>query len=153
MESKPEAPNEEPTTEENGAETNNDGDNSLTFQEAVGHWEEQENATKEITLPVRNDNGEIVGETTWRYRMLNEEERRDAENAAVNIDTKRNSEEITMESDALKDKLIEYGVVDGPEGFRNKKAHRQAIPSHQKEELADAIDNFSAMPREVREGF
>jgi len=154
METESEAPNEEPTTEENRADTDADaGEEELSFQQAVGHWEEQQSTHKRITLPVRNANGETVGEVTWRYRMLTEEQRREAEQAAVNIDTSRNREEVTTDSGALKNKLIEHGVVDGPDGFENKAAHRKAIPDHQKEPLADAIDSFSEMPEEVREGF
>lgn len=156
MESEPEAPNKEPTTEENRAANDadaSDGEEELSFQAAVGHWEEQQNSTKSITLPVRNSNGDAVGSVTWRYRMLTEEERREAEQAAISIEQSRNKEEINTDSGALKDKLIEHGVVDGPEGYENKRAHRGAIPDHQKEPLADAIDSFSEMPEEVREGF
>lgn len=156
MESDTEAPNEGPTTEENRAANDADaGEESgeLTFQQAVGHWEEQQSTHKSITLPVRNKNGETVGEVTFKYRMLTEEERREAEQAAVNIETSRNKEEVTTDSGALKNKLIEHGVVDGPEGFQNNNAHRSAMPDHIKEPLADAIDAFSEMPEEVREGF
>jgi len=154
MESESNAPNEERTTEEPSGENDPDaGDSELTFQQAVGHWEEQQATTKTITLPVRNKNGEPVGEVSFRYRMLSEEERREAEQAAVNISTKRNKEEITTDSGALKNKLIEHGVVDGPSGFENRKAQRTALPDHIKEPLANAIDTFSEMPEEVREGF
>jgi len=156
MESETEAPNEEPTTEANRAEIEDaggEGEEELSFQQAVGHWEEQQSTHKRITLPVRNSNGETVGEVTFRYRMLSEEQRREAEQAAVNIETSRNKEEVTTDSGALKNKLIEHGVVDGPEGFNNKRAHRAAMPDHIKEPLANAIDEFSEMPEEVREGF
>jgi len=156
MSSEPNAPNEERTTEENRAANDadaGDGEEELSFQQAVGHWEEQQSTHKSITLPVRNKNGEPVGEVTFVYRMLTEEQRREAEQAAVNIDTSRNREEVTTDSGALKNKLIEHGVVDGPDGFDNRAGQRKAMPDHIKEPLADAIDSFSEMPEEVREGF
>ena len=154
MSSEPNAPNKERTTEENRAENDADaGEEELSFQQAVGHWEEQQSTHKSMTLPVRDKNGEPVGEVLFRYRMLSEEERREAEQAAINVETSRNKEEVTTDSGALKNKLIEHGVVDGPEGFENKRAHRKAMPDHIKEPLADAIDSFSEMPEEVREGF
>jgi hypothetical protein len=154
LSSEPNAPNTERTTEENRAENDADaGEEELSFQQAVGHWEEQQSTHKSMTLPVRDKNGEPVGEVLFRYRMLSEKERREAEQAAINVETSRNKEEVTTDSGALKNKLIEHGVVDGPEGFENKRAHRKAMPDHIKEPLADAIDSFSEMPEEVREGF
>lgn len=147
------APNEERTTEEPSGENDSGETEELDFQQAVGHWEEQRSTHKSMTLPVRNKNGEPIGEVTFRYRMLSEDERREAEQAAVNIETKRNKEEITTDSGALKNKLIEHGVVSGPSGFDNTTGQRKAMPDHIKDPLADAIDNFSEMPEEVREGF
>lgn len=149
-----EPPNEGDTTEkstESNAASADSGE--MDFQSAVGHWEQQANAVKSITLPVRDAGGEVVGETTWKYRMLTEEERREVENAAVKIETKRNKEEITHDSAAAKNKLIELGVVEGPPGFENREPQRKAIPDHIKEHLSTAIDEFSEMPSEVREGF
>lgn len=152
MEQDTNAPNEERTAEES-LPTNSEAGGEMDFESAVGQWESQTNAIKEITLPVRNHEGEVVGETSWRYKMLTEEERREIENAAVSIETKRNEEKLSHDSAAAKDKIIELGVVEGPPGFENRKAQRRAIPDHTKDRLSSAIDDFSEMPSEVREGF
>lgn len=131
----------------------NSGLSELDWGEASSKWEAQRNSRKEISLPVRDENGNVSGKVTFEYRMLTEDERRDAENAATSIEVKRNKEEVTTDSGALKRTLIKHGVTDGPEGFRTEERFIRSMPDHIKEPLASAIDEFSEMPMEVEEGF
>lgn len=144
------APNEEQTTEEDRA----DNDTAeLNWSEAEEAFQAVRETRKRITFPVFNEAGEIVGEVTFEYRMLKEREHNEAEDAAVKIEAKRNKEEITTDSGALKDTLIKHGVTDGPPGFSNTAPERNKLPPYIKEGLASAIEDFSEMPEEDREGF
>lgn len=149
--STPDAPNEEPEAESTDAE------NELTFAEIkeVDNRLRSKRKTIHIAVPDPDDpDGDPQGTATFEYRMLTEEELDEAEDAAVSISTERNAQEVTTDSGALRATLIKYGVTSGPEGFKlnNERAARE-LPRYIKEPLANAIEDFTQMPEEAREGF
>ena len=137
--------NEPETTEEPSAETSD-----ATWEEVVSHDRELKSQRKTIEIAFPEDPSRSV---TFEYRMLSETERDEAEDAATNIDTSRNKTEITTDNGALRRTLIKHGVTDGPEGFKATERYIDQMPHWVKEPLANAIENFTEMDEETREGF
>jgi hypothetical protein len=149
------SPANEPGTTEEPTE-NNAGSESLSFEEiqSLDKRLKAKRKTIEIAIPDPDNPETVAGVAEFEYRMLSEDEKDEAEDAAVNIETKRNKEEISTDSGALRATLIKHGVTSGPEGFKlNNERYARELPSYLKEPLAEAIENFSEMPEEDRAGF
>lgn len=146
----------EPTSDTTDT-TENDGEReSLSFSEIqnLDNRLKAKRKTIKIAIPDPDDPKEVAGVAEFEYRMLTEDEKDEAEDAAVSISTERNKEEIKTDSGALRATLIKYGVTSGPEGFKlNNERYARQLPSYIKEPLADAIENFSSMPESDRAGF
>lgn len=133
-----------------------DGMEELSFDEIkrADRKIKSQRKTIHIAVPHPEDPEEISGVATFTYRMLSEEEADEAEDAAVNVETKRNKEEVTTDTGALRATLIKYGVTEGPAGFKlnNERAARE-LPRYIKEPLANAIEDFNEMEESERVGF
>lgn len=153
------APNEEQTTEANGgvniAETPEEdprepsGGDRLDWQSARERIEELRNQrkTRRYTL----GDGSFM---EFEIRMLDQDEHDAAEDAAVNIEERRNKREVVTDSGAIKDIIIKYGVVSGPEGFDpERKADREALPYQVRDDLAESIEEFSQLDEESERAF
>lgn len=154
------SPANEPGTTEEPSETNDvaesEGAGSLSFDEIQQVDRRLKAQRKEIDIAIPNPENpeEPAGVAEFEYRMLTEDEKDEAEDAAINIDTSRNREEVTTDSGALRATLIMHGVTSGPEGFKlNNERFARQLPSYIKEPLAEAIENFTEMPEEDRAGF
>lgn len=142
------AENDPQTTEE--PIENNEGPVEASWDDAQSHNQRLKSQRKTIDIAFPEDPDKFV---RFEYRMLSESEIDEAENAAVNIQTSRNKQEITTDSGALRKVLIKHGVTEGPEGFKATERYVESMPTWIKRPLADAIENFTEMPEEAREGF
>lgn len=153
--------NEPDTTEENqptnndaGSEMMSDGEaepEALSWEEAMNHNQRLQSQRKTIQISVPGADGEKFVE--FEYRMLTESEIDAAEDASVNIESKRNKQEITTDSGALRRSIIKSGVTDGPPGFKATEAYIEQMPHWIKEPLSSAIESFAEMDPVTREGF
>lgn len=90
----------------------------------------------------------------FTYRALTE-----SESDAIRMDARRTpaangdlSSGLDMEK--FRTKIIKTGVTDGPDGFtKNSESHAEKLPDALREELADAIVDFSDMDEETRVNF
>ena len=107
---------------------------------------EQRNRTKTITVP-------LAGlDATFTYRQIPQaEEDRIADLIKVETPTRKRGEPtVNMNTALVKYERFKAGVVSGPDGFSvHNRADYESIPAAVRDEILDAIDQFSEMPDEL----
>lgn len=128
----------------------NEEPTEASWEDVQSHNSRLKSERKTIQISFPGDEDRYV---EFEYRMLSESEIDEAEDAAVNIETRRNKQEVTTDSGALRTVIIKNGVTSGPEGFKATERYIETMPSWIKRPLANAIENFTEMEEETREGF
>lgn len=126
---------------------------TASFDEGLqrANRELQKRKTRRYELPSEEGEEPIVWEFT--IKKLTGEERDEVEDEAIEFTEKRNETNVEMNTGRLKKEQIKRGVVDGPEGFKLTDRHIEKLPYEVRDDLADAIENFSTLDEEERIAF
>jgi hypothetical protein len=124
----------------------------VSWDEAQAHFAERKNETRDLAADLGG--GRIA---TFTVRGLDDDEQADVEQASVNVKRKkrrRGEDEINLDSQAMKDTMLKYGIVSGPDGFKpHREDHRQQLPPGVKDELVDEIEDLSSLDVAERDQF
>jgi|GEM_PF-3583638 len=96
-----------------------------------------------------------MGVAEFTLRGLDREERDEVERAAASVDRHgRGEPEVAVDTAALRQRMLEYGIVDGPDGFKPaREDHLDALPPGVQDELVDVVEELSTLSVEERDGF
>ena len=123
---------------------------SLTWEEAADGFERhrEQRRTVGVELPE-------VGVAEFTLRGLTREERDDVEQSAASVDRRgRGEPEVEVDTGVIRRKMLEYGVVEGPEGFdATREDHLDVLPPGVQDELVDVIEELSTLSVKERDGF
>ena len=120
----------------------------ISWQDAVAVFERQQSETKVLVFAAGD------GEIRFRVRALSQLERDQVEAKAVRMRKRRRGDTVSAEElGALKIEYIRTGVVDGPAGFVPTEENISLLPSHIRDALADAVQEFAELDEETRIGF
>lgn len=134
-----------------------------TWQETQAAIDKRQQETRELVVELEHD--EETGETVvapFVIGGLDKQEEAEVErvaeaNTKVNRAKRRrrNEEpEVEQEMEPVYDKLVELGVVEGPEGFKaHREDHREQLPLHVKKEIADEVNELSSLSVVDRRAF
>lgn len=100
------------------------------------------------------------GVAPFVLRGLDDDERTEAEQAAVSDNQQRRQRRgaepdlSDMDTGAIKDTILKYGIVAGPDGFKpHREDHRKQLPPGVKDQLVDEIEDLSSLDVVEREQF
>lgn len=123
---------------------------SLTWEEAASGFQQrlQERRTVGVEIP-------DLGVAEFTLRGLTREERDDVEQAAASVDRRgRGEPQVEVDTGTIRQKMLEHGVVEGPEGFEpGREDHIQMLPPGVQDELVDVVEELSTLSVEERDGF
>jgi hypothetical protein len=96
-----------------------------------------------------------MGVAEFTLRGLTREERDEVEREAANVNRNgRRDAEVEVDTGAIRQTMLQYGIVSGPEGFKpQREDHLDALPPGVQDELVDIIENMSTLSVEERDGF
>ena len=129
----------------------------------VASWDEgqrrfgremEKRKTRVYEIPTEDGEEPLIWE--FEIKKLTGEERSNAEDAAVNVEEKGGSQEVSIDSRAVKREIIKTGVTDAPDGFKATDRHVERLletAPEVAEDLVESIEDFSHLPEEDRVAF
>lgn len=123
---------------------------SLSWDEAASGFERQLDQRRTVGVEIPE-----MGVAEFTLRGLTREERDEVEREAANVNRKgRRDAEVEVDTGAIRQTMLQYGIVSGPEGFKpQREDHLDALPPGVQDELVDIIENMSTLSVEERDGF
>lgn len=120
---------------------------TVSWEEACSLFEAQRTETKPVEFAVRG------GVLKFRVKALTQAERDRIEAKAIKARGRRRGTVTPEEIAALKAETIRLGIVEGPAGFVPTDEAIGILPTHIRDGLADAIDQFVEIDEDVMEDF
>ncbi|MFC7140919.1 hypothetical protein ACFQMA_13930 [Halosimplex aquaticum] len=122
----------------------------LTWDEAASGFQRRREERRTIGVEIPD-----VGVATFTLRGLTREERDDVEQAAASVTQRgRGDPDVEVDTGAIRRKTLEYGIVDGPDGFKPGRAdHLNTLPPGVQDELVDVVESLSTLSVEEHDGF
>ncbi len=114
----------------------------------------RQTATKLVVVNVGTRDAPV--EAKWLIRMLKQTEKDSIEDRAVKVDVSaRSDDRVRTDAALLKRLLIEYGVVEGPDGWTKSKSDLDDVCRDValRDHLAESVDKFTQLDSETRLGF
>ena len=123
---------------------------SLSWDEAATGFQKhrEERRTVGVEIPDR-------GVAEFTLRGLTRDERDQVEQAAASVErTGRGDPEVKVDTGAIRRKMLEFGIDEGPDGFRaTREDHLDVLPPGVQDELVDVIEELSTLSVEEYDGF
>lgn len=144
-----------------------DGDDETTVREvewteAQAGFRNQLEQRREVAveIPGLASDGETAI-ATFELRPLEQDEQDEAEQAAAKVRRQDRARgrgggdpEIDVDTSALRDVFLKYGIVRGPDGFKpHREDHRAALPAKVKDRLVEEIDDMSSLDVVEKDAF
>lgn len=127
-----------------------DADQPLDWAAAADAFQRQQEQRRTVGVEVPD-----AGVAEFTLRGLTRKERDDVEQSAATVQqTGRGEPEVDVDTGVIRRKMLEYGIVEGPDGFDPSRAdHVDALPPGVQDELVDIVEEMSSLTVEERDGF
>ncbi|NEU57105.1 hypothetical protein [Halorussus sp. MSC15.2] len=132
------------------SESETDASDTLSWDEAASGFERQLEQRRTVGVEIPE-----MGVAEFTLRGLSREERDEVEQKAANVNRKgRRDTEVEVDTGAIRQTMLKYGIVSGPEGFKpQREDHLDALPPGVQDELVDIVEDMSTLSVEERDGF
>lgn len=138
------------STDDTDATEEQHDDDALTWEEAASGFQRRREERRTVGVEIPD-----VGVAQFTLRGLTREERDEVEQAAATVDQRgRGDPEVEVDTGAIRRKMLEYGIVEGPEGFKpGREDHLDVLPPGVQDELVDVVEELSTLSVEEYDGF
>lgn len=137
-------------SQRNVGESGADPQKTVSWDEAASGFQRQLEQRRTVGVEIPD-----VGVAEFTLRGLSREERDEVERKAANVNRKgRRDAEVEVDTGAIRQTMLKYGIVSGPEGFKpQREDHLDRLPPGVQDELVDIVEDMSTLSVEERDGF
>lgn len=136
--------------EQEASSVRDEQNDSLSWDEAASGFERQLDERRTVGVDIPD-----MGVAEFTLRGLSREERDEVEQKAANVNRKgRRDAEVQVDTGAIRQTMLKYGIVSGPDGFKpQREDHVDKLPPGVQDELVDIVEDMSTLSVEERDGF